>query len=272
MRIAKSNFMLPAVSAVILALSFPSHDIEPLAWCAFIPLFISLENKTAKRRFLSGYVFGVVFFALVLHWLMYVSVLGTVAISLYLGLYPAVFCLYRPGDDTHDILAVSSLWVLTEFVRAHMFTGFPWALLGHTQYLNLPVIQIADTAGAYGVSFVVMSVNFAAYSVISRKKTRFMHVIVCLMLMIVTLYYGFSRLRQNVSTAAPLRVSLVQGNVPQDIKWDTSYRDMILDKYEELTLAACGQDPDIVIWPETAVPGLLESEDMLGERIAGLAG
>jgi len=81
-----------------------------------------------------------------------------------------------------------------EYLRRHLFTGFPWALLGYSQYLNLPVIQIADVTGAEGVSFLVMMVNVAVYGVRSKKQktsTLLKPLFLASLLLFVSLGYGF---------------------------------------------------------------------------------
>ncbi|MBM3244697.1 MAG: apolipoprotein N-acyltransferase, partial [Candidatus Omnitrophica bacterium] len=149
-------------------LSFPQANFWILAWVGFVPLFFALENKSGGTAFLLSFLTGVVFWSGIIYWLVHVTLLGTIVLVLYLALYFGIFgfviCRYRAAKSFNlRIIFISSLWVLLEYARGDLFTGFPWALLGYSQYLNLPAIQIADITGAWGVSFIVMSVNAAVY-------------------------------------------------------------------------------------------------------------
>jgi apolipoprotein N-acyltransferase len=147
-------------------------------------------------------------------------------------------------------------------------TGFPWALLGYSQHLNLPAIQVADITGVWGVSFLVMFVNAAVVEIIwsikeklfSRLKITLVSVFILLLLV---LSYGYVSLfsKSFLSPAGPsLRISLIQGNIPQELKWDLNARHSIMRDYFELTSKAVSDNPDLIIWPEAALPVVLEEE------------
>jgi len=235
-----------------------------MAWISLIPLLFALENKNPKERFIIGYVFGVAFFSGILYWIATVSIPGTVILILLLSFAPSIFCLYRIKGGVYDLLAVASLWVLTEFLRANLLSGFPWTLLAHTQYLNLSIIQIADITGAYGVSFLIVAVNFCIYAILRKFQKRITYTIMCMFILLVAFLYGFYHLRQNY-TAVPLSIAVVQGNIPQSMKWDPAYQKVIRDKHELITLDSEQSKPDLVIWPETSLPGYLEE----GEYVYG---
>ncbi|UCD54767.1 MAG: apolipoprotein N-acyltransferase [Candidatus Omnitrophota bacterium] len=259
-------------SAFLLILAYPNFNLEYLAWIALIPLFFALENKNIKQRFVAGYIFGVIFFSGILYWLTNVTVPGTIILILLLSLAPAIFCLLyatRRASSLYAIIFVPSAWVLTENLRAHLFTGFPWALLAHSQSLNLPVIQIADITGAYGVSFLIVLVNFGVYLALKKTPKRFYILFFIFILFSLTWTYGQNRINY-VYPARGLKVSVIQGNIPQHIKWDPSYKKFIIDKYCALTKESLKENPDLVIWPETAVPGYLE-EPYLKRQVLDLA-
>jgi apolipoprotein N-acyltransferase len=178
---------------------------------------------------------------------------------------------------------IPAAWVLLEYLRSHLLTGFPWALLGYSQQPNLPIIQIADITGAWGVSFVVMAVNVMIYAFcvmrhalgVKAEKQRKKLIILLTVLLFVSLGYGFYRLgptqdarrtthnAQRITHSAQrttLKVSVLQPNIPQELKWDESARDYIIKKYLGLTAVAAGAKPDLLIWPEAALPVVLEEE------------
>ena len=90
-----------------------------------------------------------------------------------------------------EIIVVPSLWIILEFLRSVVFTGFPWALIGHCQYPNILLIQLADIAGVYGVSFLVVMVNYALFSLIKFYRYKRQHIFLTVVICVVCLFYGF---------------------------------------------------------------------------------
>lgn len=91
-----------------------------------------------------------------------------------------------------------------------------------------------------------------------------------LVLIFLSLGYGVLRTK-NIFTGEALRVAVIQGNIPQAEKWDERFRSLIMSKYEALTRLVAEKEPDLVVWPETSVPGFLESEPDLLQKVSGLA-
>ncbi len=265
-------------SALLLILAYPNFNLGYLAWVALIPLFFALENKKTSQRFIIGYIFGVVFFSGILYWLTNVTIPGTIILILLLSLAPAIFCLLyairlhtgQAGYPLYAIIFVPSAWVLTEYLRAHLFTGFPWALLAYSQSLNLPVIQIADITGAYGVSFLIVLVNFGVYLALKKTPKRFYILFFIFVLFTLIWAYGQNRINYIYPTQE-LKVSVIQGNIPQRLKWNPLYKKFIIDKYCALTKESLRENPHLVIWPETALPGYLEEESYVRHQIFDLA-
>src|SRR3989344_7891938 len=181
---------LVLVSAVLLVLPFHFGAWWPAAYVAFIPYFFALGGTTPGESFKLSTIFGVLFFGLLGYWLTFVSVLGFVLLSFYLALYFSVFGVLirrflNPANffDRLDVkknvqaaLFVPAFWVALEYLRGWIISGLPWALLAHSQWKNLPVIQIADLTGVYGVSYFVMAVNWLFFRLLqiffSRKKSQ----------------------------------------------------------------------------------------------------
>ena len=267
------RLLLPAISAILLILAYPKFDIGFLAWVAFIPLFFAINHKNIIERAIAGYFFGIVSFSGILYWLFNITVPGAIAVILFLSTIPSLFCLLTPPSiigRPWSVIYVPAAWVLTEYLRSHIFTGFPWALLGYSQCSNLPVIQVADLTGAYGVSFLVMVVNFCIFKAIrtgqeknsSTDKMRAPWIYVlffALIAYIAVLGYGQNRIRR-VYPPQNLRVAVIQGNIPQEKKWDARYEEYIMNKYKLITEKALEEKPRLLIWPETSVPGYLEEE------------
>ena len=278
--VVRKGIFLCILSAVLLILSFPKFNLEFLAWFGFVPLFLALKNKNKFKAFLFSYLTGVIFWLGTIYWLIHVTLLGLIILVLYLALYFAIFGLVLSSiqhlASSIQLFFIPSAWVLLEYLRAHLLTGFPWALLGYSQYLNLPVIQIADITGAWGVSFLVMMVNVTVYSVIGYRlsviggKQKFLLPILCIL---VTLTYGYYKIYLTPNTAhrKPIKVSVIQGNIPQELKWDPQAKDFIIDKYIAISREALKDKPDLIIWPEAAMPVVLEEEPLYYEKVSSLA-
>jgi len=277
---------LPAMlSGILLVLSFPRFDLFVLAWAGFVPLLYSLWNREWKEAFVFGFVFGIVYFFGTLYWVYHsinhfggISFLSSILIvlflSAYLSLFPALFSMlfsqvYKK-TRLPALFIAPVLWVCIEFIRSYALTGFPWASIGYSQYRFLPLIQISDIAGVYGISFLVLAVNgFLADLLLIRKRLKEMPLFplsyliggaaTLLVLIIATLGYGVWRLHQN-RTGRSLTVSVVQGNIEQDKKWEPAFQDEVISIYTGLSEEALKQHPSLIIWPETAVPFLFGTD------------
>jgi len=273
---AKELFLC-GLCAALLIFSFPRFNICFFSWFAFVPLFFATRDKSSRIAFLLFYFTGILFWFGIIYWLVHVTLAGLIVLVLYLALYFGIFGLgvstinHQPSTINH--LFIPSLWVLLEYIRSHLFTGFPWALLGYAQYLNLPIIQIADITGAWGVSFLVMMVNVAIYIAVSgklsaiSKKQKYLLPILALF---VTLTYGYFKiysLKLKMLSNLPLKISVIQGNIPQELKWDIRAEDFIMGRYLGLTSEAAKDKLDLIIWPEAALPSVLEEEPVFFENV-----
>lgn len=273
----KKSVFLSILSGLFLSLSFSSFNLWLFGWCGFIPLFIALENKTLGQAFIIAYLGGIVFWILDIYWLIHVTLIGQAVLILYLaiyfGVFGCVFSLARGLPAARRLFFIPVAWVLLEYMRSYLFTGFPWSLIGFSQYRNLPVIQIADITGAWGVSFLVVLVNAALYLTL-RKQSRIKISLIASAILILSLIYGFHKLsyRPNfLGGARSLKIAVIQGNIPQDLKWNKQAVNFILNDYKELTIAASKDNPDLIIWPEASVPGLWGQDDAEFAQVFSIA-
>ena len=160
-------------SGLLLTASFPDLGHPLVAWFALVPLMASLRNIPAKGSFRTGYLCGMVHFITLIYWIipclktygmlpLYLSLIILLLFAAYLSFFTAAFALAvnrlcRNAGALFFIAPV--LWIVFEYARALLFTGFPWELLGYSQHRILPLIQIADIAGVYGVSWLVAAGN-----------------------------------------------------------------------------------------------------------------
>jgi len=258
-----STWFCALLGSALLWAALPPLAFGPLGWVAPIPwlLLVRRERLSGRRPYLILWASGTVFWLAMLHWLRYphpATSIGWCALSGYLGVYLPMFVgLSRVATRRLRIplaLAAPMIWVGLELAEAHLLTGFGMASLGHTQYRWLAVIQIADLAGGYGVSFVVMAAAACMARALPCDDVRHTAwpLVPMTALALAVLGYGHWRTADATHATGP-RVALIQGAIDTEVKADPDQNERIHRHYEELTRAALSKhsDVDLVVWPET---------------------
>lgn len=148
----------------------------------------------------------------------------------------------------HALLSLPALWVLGEWLRSWLFTGFPWLFTGYA-FIDTPLAGYAPVLGVFGVSLIALfSAQALLRSLHTHRHWPWLAAAVLLWL------GGWALLHKHWTQpqGAPLTVSLVQGNIPQESKWQLEWRDKTLAIYRALSKQEWGRD--LVIWPEAAIP------------------
>jgi apolipoprotein N-acyltransferase len=275
---------MAVLSGLLLTASFPKIELDWLAWLALVPLLWGLNDIKPGEAFRRGVIFGIAHYLSLLYWLV-----PTMVIYGHLPVYLAVAVLFlfasilslvfiaplsygfglagrTPG---RALILFPLFWVGSEYLRSFLFTGFPWELLGYTQYRRLHLIQISDIFGVYGVSALIALVNSAFFlCTLSmagklwhgkpvRRRFAFGGIGAACLLVGAAWTYGEMRLTQidRLSAEAPkIQVAVVQGNIEQAQKWDPAFQRATLEKYLRLSLSTKPLSPDLIIWPESAAP------------------
>ncbi|MBI4597754.1 MAG: apolipoprotein N-acyltransferase [Candidatus Omnitrophica bacterium] len=296
-------------SAVLLALPCLQLKLFWLAWFALVPWLLLLAQSPQPRvAFWWSWLVGFLFFLGSGWWLIHVTVVGWLLMSAYLALYFGGFgylvtATHDTRHTTHDktalvmgheswvmgrLFVIPAFWVVLEYARSHLLSGFGWNLLGYSQTPWLRLIQFADVTGVWGVSFLIVLVNAAIAEMISGPLWVSRHRqghrrapprgsaqwVVVLVAFAVTMGYSALRSAQvmvKVSEVQPVRVAVVQGNIPQEQKWDEAFVERISQRYESLTAEAAATHPDLIVWPETSVPGYFGGDEELTQRMLRVA-
>jgi apolipoprotein N-acyltransferase len=284
-----SSTALPLVlGAWGLALAYPRVDYHALAWLALVPLFCVGLLVSPRTALGWGWLVGTVFFVVLLRWLdhtfrVYSAIpwpltwLPVTALAAYCGLYFGLVSLAmawvrrRLGPGAALLLA-PALWVSAEWLRGRLMGGFPWGLVGYSQYAVLPLIQIAELTGVYGVSFVVVTVNAAvAGTLVLSWRRAAVGLLAAACLLGATLAFGWQRLEHAAIAEAEISIALMQPAIEQPLKWDPTYQTRTLSIYLELTRRAANTRPDLIVWPETAAPTPLRTDADLQQALADLS-
>ncbi|MEI6158164.1 MAG: hypothetical protein WCP87_07350, partial [Atribacterota bacterium] len=270
----RTPYLYQIVSGILLALCYPSTGWGFLAWFALVPLLASLHHAQNHSQALGfGLITGIVFFVFSIHWLTYVSTVGWLIMVViesifimgfswlaYLGIRSKKSVLFK-------VLWIALTWTVAEILRSEIpVFGFGWNLLAYSQSSYVPLIQFAKVLGSYGLGFLIVWVNASfLYAWFRRKDWRTALGLLSVVVLILAGLWGFGNvvLLKPVAPSEYLRVSVVQGNIPQDKKWEPTFRREIVDKYETLTISTVKDSPDLIIWPETSVPGFVENQNSL---------
>ena len=291
------DIILVLFSSILLIFIFPNFDFSFLAWFSFVPLFYTLQGKNPVNSFFLGWIWGTLFFLGTIYWVINTMVnYGNISIalssiilillSLFLGLFFGIFtCIFSYVEARTNILPwilAPFLWVTTELLRTYVLSGFPWVLLGYSQYRNLDLIQISDVTSVYGISFLIVMINSCIYlalfrlnfkvkdltSFIKTNKTIITYCTGAILLLICSISYGrkeigefydFKKAAEN-NKKNKVTIALIQGNIEQDKKWEKKYQDETIKIYKTLTDESLMESADLVIWPETATPFYLQAD------------
>jgi apolipoprotein N-acyltransferase len=275
-----------AVTALGMALAFPRTDWDGAVWVVLAPLLVTALSRPARAALGWGWFFGTVFFLVLLRWLDFTfrtySTIPwpltwgpTLALAAYCGLYIGAFAAavswLARRSVAWALCASPFLWVGGEWVRGHLFGGFPWGILGYSQYLRLPVIQIAELAGVYGVSLVIVAVNAAlAGCLVLSWRSALRGVALAGAVLGGTVAFGIWRLGAPVSSGEA-RMAIMQPSIEQPVKFEPSYAETTVEIYLSLTRRAGAEHPDLIVWPETAVPTVLRRDGDLLRTLAAMS-
>ena len=262
------------LSGGLLFMSFPPHGIAVFGWLALVPLILACSNAAPRRAALLGWLAGAVFFVGSLYWLRHVTWLGYLALAAYSALYFIPFSLLvalRPGGwssmartkNLGWMVALAAVWAASEYLRATLITGFPWNLLGVSQYNQTSLIQIAELGGVYLLSALMVFVNAGVavtilqYTSGLRRAGYKIHVefMTVMFVLAAASSFGLRILLAPETPAEPVRAALIQPNIPEVGNWELADPELIYQRLEKLTeLTTHSLDLDLIVWPETALP------------------
>lgn len=267
-------------------LALPPFGVIPFLWLALPGLVWLMDSAPRKRgAFAAGWWWGFGHFSLGFYWIAHAMLIDPLkfgwmipfavfglagGMALFPGLATLAARRFPAGPSRVMLLAVA--WVLVEWLRDWVLTGFPWNLLGSVWIAVLPVAQLASVFGVYGLSLLtILAAGMPA--VLARGRTSDKAAVLGgFVLLAAAAVFGLLRIPAEPSPAWPdITLRLVQGNVNQAEKWSPAKRWMHIQQHVELSRAPGREQVTAVIWPETAAQSFLEQDrnarGMLAEAV-----
>lgn len=269
--------LLALVAGCLFPLGFAPIYFWPLTLLSVALLIPLLEGQTASRAFFRGWLYGFGFYSVGVSWV-YISIntygytpqwLSVILTGLFTGGLAIFFALFTWSYQKLKLeqftwLAFPCWWIVFEWIKAWLLSGFPWLYSGYA-FIDTPLAGFAPIIGALGMSLLaVLSASLLALMMMRPAKLR----IAVAALVIV---WGAGFWLQGLQWVTPsisknLNIAIIQGNIPQEKKWDPKERDFIIDTYVSATEE--NWQKDLIIWPEAALPVFYQEAQDWVQRLA----
>lgn len=251
-------FIISLCSGAMLSFALAPYYYWWIALLSPALLYACLRQRSAKQAFFIGWGYGFGLWFVGAFWLYtsihvygdtsaVLSVIMIAIMALAMGLFTALQTWIYRRFFPETPLTFAPLWVLFEWAKTWVFTGFPWLFVGYA-FTERFLDGYAPLFGVFGVSFVVILLACALVEILNK---RLFWLVPSLLLLLGA--WGAAQIQfVQPKNEKPLTVSLIQGNIPQDLKWLTEYQTQTLMIYAELSRSEWGRD--LIVWPESSIP------------------
>ncbi len=280
----KSKYFAAICAGVLCNLAFaPLHFFPAAIISVSIFYFLCEKSQSRKESFWLGWCYGFGYFVAGIYWISISLLVDAQSfawlIPFALILIPSVLALYFAAlavsfyfvvlkfsftKNYEKFLIFAIFWIVYEILRAFLFTGFPWNLLGYVWMFNDASIQAASIFGVWGLSFFAALISLLPTLFFTRKpfhnlkmtsKGDKIFVVILFLTLLASLIFGHLRIDDaKIISNKNLKLRLVQGNIKQEMKWDAREKYLNLMKHIEMTNSRDTSDIAAVIWSETSVP------------------
>lgn len=283
LKVAKAAIAFAAGFWLVLALS--PYSALPLGLSAFGILALLIEGATARQAMIAGYLFGLGQFIPGLFWITesfqveadrfgWLALPAVFGLSALLSVFPALACAAAARMARARLplaLSLATSWTATEWLRGHVFTGFPWNLAAYT-LADWPIAaQAASMVGSYGLGFLLVLFSALVGLTFCTPDRRLRVVRLTTAGAIAVFVAGFGFVRLGLSDAPSERgpkIRVVQPNIPQSAKWNEDSRQTNIRQL--MALSTRPGEFDVLLWPETAWPGFLAEDSGARAMLGGL--
>ena len=268
--------VLAGFAGALFTLALAPYGFWPLALISPAILYaLLLPEMSGKRAFIIGEAYGTGLWCVGAFWLYtsihdygdtpaWLSLIMIAIMGLVMGLFHGFMALLFNRVVGKQPFAFAALWVLQEWLKTWLFTGFPWLFIGYAFTEQYWISSLAPVAGIFAVTFVAV---LLATSVVEQMRRRGGYLLASFALLVVSTSLWLADPQWTKPKGTPdLSVSLIQGNIPQDLKWLTEFQVETLKIYATLTRSEWGRD--IVLWPESSIPMFqTEAVGFIGEMV-----
>jgi apolipoprotein N-acyltransferase len=267
------NPIIALASGLATPLGFAPFGFYPVPFITMLLLILLSINSDKKKAFLYGYLFGLGYFGHGVNWLhISINLFGginlagawfiTLLLVLYLAIFPALFSVmvsiftHKRRLSYPHILVIPASWSLLEWARGWLLTGFPWLNLGYSQ-TDTVISGLAPVVGVYGIGFIMLMINILILFIYKEKRST--QILTSMLIIIVGFLTWMSKNWDWTEERGEiLSVALIQGAIPQEIKWSPDMRQPTKGLYQDFTIQHL--DADLIIWPEAAIPAYYHQE------------
>ena len=267
------QLLLVFIGGAASVLGFAPFDYFLLPYFTVAILFSTWLDQSPKQAAWLGYFFGLGLFGVGTFWIhvsidqfggvpypaaVTLALIFAASMSLYIALAGWLSAWmtkrFQLSRSSQLFLVFPSVWVLAELLRAYFLTGFPWLSLGYSQ-VDSVLAGVAPYLGVFGVSWLLVLVASGLVTLLKQNNRIKQFMTAVFIAGLFMLSYGLGSQAQTQSTGKTLSVRIVQGNVPQEIKWHPDYRASTIDLYRKMSFE---KSADLIVWPETAVPAFFD--------------
>jgi len=270
-RVLAVGLLLPLAAGAACVFGFAPFYAWPVPILALAALFFAwTRSDSPVQAALSGFAFGLGYFLTGVSWvyvsmhdfggmLAFLAALATFFFCAYLSIFPAAagaLLMRHFAAPKARLVAAPALFVMLEWVRGWLFTGFPWLTLGTSQIPSSPLAGYAPYVGAYGTSLAVAGTAALLAGLLASRAWSHARAGMAAGVAAIFLIGAGARLPVWTEPAGPpVAMALLQGNIPQEIKWQEEVRTKTLLAYRQMIFEARGR---VIVIPETALPAFLD--------------
>jgi apolipoprotein N-acyltransferase len=264
------------IIAILLSLSFPPFPLGFLAPVGIAIFLYFIHQKSCKDSFRLGYLLGLFWGAMSLFWISASSLAGAILVivlnSFHYALVAGLFSWIEKKSEKLAVIVFPFIWIGFEYLHLFSDIRFNWLNLAHSQTYYLYFIQIVEWTGYHFISFTVILLATSIFLVFQkRSKSRYVILLISLLLVILMNLYGYLRIRQlDQKEYNLIKSGLVQPNVDPHEKWDSQFQEQAFDMLMNSSMELADHKIDLLVWPETATPFYLRTRLQALTRISHL--
>jgi len=266
-----SLFLISVALGAAAVLGFAPFYIFPAAILSVAGIsYLWIKASTPRTAWILGSSYGLGFYGVGIYWI-YISLhdfggmpwwfagFCTFCLCAFMAIFVGLVGWFAKKLG-HPLITIPVLWGLSDWVRSWIFTGFPWLTIGYSQVPHSPLTGYMPILGVYGVSVITVFIGaLIGYWIANRPQALIWKRNAIITLTVIFVVGGILKaVEWTTPIGKPFSVSLIQGNIPQDIKWSPEVAQGTIDQYLQMTKAS---DAQLIILPETALPVIASQLD-----------